>query len=135
MVSLTYAFEFSAAHRLYCPDLSDEENRRLFGRCTNANGHGHNYVVRVTLKGAPDPRTRSIVALGNFEQIVNQRIIDRFDHKHLNLDCSEFASVNPTVENITRVIFDKLENAFPPARLESVRVYETPKTYAEYGRG
>lgn len=132
MVAITYAFEFSAAHRLYCDELTEEENRRLFGHCTNPNGHGHNYVVQVTIKGTPDPQTGVIVSLVDLERIVNQRVIDYLDHKHLNLDCPEFATLNPSVENITRVIYDKLVGAFSPAALARVRVYETPKTYAEF---
>jgi 6-pyruvoyltetrahydropterin/6-carboxytetrahydropterin synthase len=133
MVTLTYTFEFSAAHRLYCAELSSDENQRIFGPCTNPNGHGHNYVVRVTIKGEPDPQTGVVFSIPDFSRIVNERVIDRFDHKHLNEDCTEFARSNPTVENITRVIFDKLDEAFSPARLDTVRVYETPKTYAECG--
>lgn len=132
MVRMTYSFEFSAAHRLWCAELSAEENRRVFGRCTNPNGHGHNYVVKVTVAGTPDARTGTLVALGAFQRIVRESVIDRFDHKHLNEDCPEFASLNPSVENITRVVFDKLRGAFAPATLDRVRVYETPKTYAEY---
>ncbi len=132
MVQMTYSFEFSAAHRLYCSDRSESENERIFGRCANANGHGHNYVVEVTVCGCPDAETGAIVPLPEFERIVNETVIDRFDHKHLNLDCPEFATLNPTVENITRVIHDRLDGAFSPASLAKVRVYETPKTYAEY---
>jgi 6-pyruvoyltetrahydropterin/6-carboxytetrahydropterin synthase len=133
MVSVSYDFEFSAAHRLYCDALNEEENERLFGRCANPKGHGHNYVVRVTVRGRPDEATGTIIALDEFTRIVNERIIERFDHKHLNEDCVEFAEVNPSVENITRVIFEKLKGAFGPAELARVRVYETPKTYAEFG--
>ncbi len=133
MVSISYDFEFSAAHRLYCDELSEEENERLFGRCANPKGHGHNYVVRVTVRGKPDTGRGTIISLDEFTRIVNERIIDRFDHKHLNEDCVEFAEVNPSVENITRVIFEKLEGAFGRAELARVRVYETPKTYAEFG--
>ncbi len=132
MVSMTYAFEFSAAHRLYSRSLSDAENERLFGRCANPNGHGHNYVLRVTLTGVPDGVRGVIVPLGDVTRIVNDRVIERFDHKHLNLDCPEFAEVNPSVENITRTIYEKLQGAFEPATVSRVRVYETPKTYAEY---
>ncbi len=132
MVTLSYEFEFSASHRLSCDDLSDEENDRIFGRCANRNGHGHNYVLLVKLTGQPDPQTGVLVPLGQVEDIVNRRVIDVFDHKHLNSDCVEFADLNPSVENITRVIFDKLEGAFAPAMLRGVRVYETAKTYAEF---
>ena len=135
MVTITQSFEFAAAHRLYVPDLSEEENRRVFGKCTNPNGHGHNYVLEVTLAGEPDPGSGTLVDLPVFEAAVKERVIDRFDHKHLNLDCPEFARLNPTVENITRVIWDLLEDAFGPStagRLRTVRVWETPKTFAEY---
>ncbi len=133
MARSTYAFEFSAAHRLWCPDMTDLENFATFGRCTNPNGHGHNYVLRVTLKGQPDPRFGTLISLAECERIVTERVIDRFDHKHLNLDCSDFAERNPSVENIAMVIFDLLTDKFPPpATLDRVRVYETPKTWAEY---
>jgi 6-pyruvoyltetrahydropterin/6-carboxytetrahydropterin synthase len=132
MVEMTYSFEFSAAHRLHCASLSEAENDRVFGKCANPNGHGHNYVLEVTVVGDPDEATGAVVPIPRFEREVNERIIERFDHKHLNLDCPEFAEMNPTVENITRVIHDRLEDAFIPAKLARVRVYETPKTYAEY---
>jgi len=132
MVSLTYALEFCAAHRLYCPSMTEDENRRVFGRCTNPNGHGHNYVVDVTLRGTPDPRTGTLIASPEFERIVRERVIAVFDHKHLNEDLPEFASLNPSVENIARVIHEKLDGAFGSAKLAGVRVYETAKTYAEY---
>jgi len=132
MVTLSYEFEFSASHRLSCDDLSNEENERIFGRCANRNGHGHNYMLLVTLAGQPDARTGVLVPLRQVEDVVNQRVIDVFDHKHLNSDCAEFANLNPSVENITRIIYEKLEGAFAPATLRRVRVYETAKTYAEY---
>lgn len=132
MIQVTESFEFSAAHRLHCPDLSDEENRRIFGKCSNPNGHGHNYVVEVTVSGQPDDATGNVIELHLFRHTVRERVIDRFDHKHLNLDCVEFQSLNPSVENIARVIWDRLHDAFHSCRLAGVRVWETPKTYAEY---
>lgn len=132
MIRMTQSFEFSASHRLHCPQLSDEENRRVFGKCNNPGGHGHNYVVDVTIEGDPDPRTGVLLELPRFEAAVKERVIDRFDHKHLNADCPEFAARNPSVENITRTVWDHLVSAFPGCRLCSVRVWETPKTYAEY---
>ncbi|NOX59434.1 MAG: hypothetical protein GXP29_11340 [Planctomycetes bacterium] len=132
VVSVTQSFEFAAAHRLYCDSLSEEENRRVFGKCTNPNGHGHNYMVEVTVCGEPDAHSGVVLEVGRLERIVNERVIDVFDHKHLNMDCAEFATTNPSVENITRVIWDRLDGAFSPAKLSKVRVYETPKTYAEY---
>ncbi|MFQ5413927.1 MAG: 6-carboxytetrahydropterin synthase, partial [Phycisphaerae bacterium] len=94
MVSLTHSFEFSASHRLYCNDLSEEENRRVFGQCTNPHGHGHNYVLDVTVTGPVDRATGLVLDLGLLERTVKARVIDRFDHKHLNHDCPEFATLN-----------------------------------------
>jgi 6-pyruvoyltetrahydropterin/6-carboxytetrahydropterin synthase len=133
MIAMTQSFEFSASHRLHCPELSEEENRRTFGKCNNPAGHGHNYRVDVTVEGAPDEQTGVVIELPTFESIVKERVLDALDHKHLNTDCSEFASVNPSVENITRIIWEKLDGAFPGCRLARVRVWETPKTWAEYG--
>lgn len=130
IVQITQAFEFSASHRLHCPSLSDEENRRVFGKCNNPNGHGHNYQVEVSLAGEPG-EAGSVIELARFEATVKQRVIDRLDHKHLNSDCPEFQALNPSVENITRVIWSLLDGQFTPARLTRVRVWETAKTYAE----
>jgi 6-pyruvoyltetrahydropterin/6-carboxytetrahydropterin synthase len=132
MVQLTQQFEFSASHRLHCPALSDEENRRTFGKCNNPAGHGHNYVVEVTVTGPPDARHGSVLPLPFFEQVVKERVIDRLDHKHLNVDVAEFRHLNATVENIARVIWELLADHVAPARLHRVRVWETPKTWAEY---
>jgi 6-pyruvoyltetrahydropterin/6-carboxytetrahydropterin synthase len=135
MVRLTQQFEFSAAHRLHCPDLSEAENRRTFGKCNNPNGHGHNYLVEVTVVGEPDERTGAVLALPAFEALVQEQVIARLDHKHLNTDTDEFRALNPSVENIARVIYGLLAEQVGPARLERVRVWETPKTWAEYGGG
>ena len=131
MVMLTQQFEFSAAHRLHCRTLSEEENRRVFGKCNNPNGHGHNYVVEVTVSGTPDENTGTVLPLPHFEQVVKELVIDRLDHTHLNAETAEFSELNPSVENITRVIWGLLVERLSPARLAKVRVYETPKTWAE----
>jgi len=133
MIRMTQSFEFSASHRLHCPELSAAENRRTFGKCNNPAGHGHNYRFEVTVEGAPDGATGVVIELPAFESIVKERVVDVLDHKHLNTDCAEFAAINPSVENITRVIWEKLDGAFPGCRLQRVRVWETPKTWAEYG--
>ncbi len=135
MVSITQCFEFAAAHRLYCSELSEEENLATFGKCTNPNGHGHNYMLEVTVEGEPQAATGVVLAVGELEAIVKAHVVDVFDHKHLNEDCPEFADLNPSVENITRVIWDKLAGRFGGARLAGVRVYETPKTMVEYRGG
>jgi 6-pyruvoyltetrahydropterin/6-carboxytetrahydropterin synthase len=132
MIQVTQTFEFSAAHRLHCPDLPDGRNREIFGKCNNPKGHGHNYMVEVTVSGRPEPATGHVMAVQQLEQIVNERVISRFDHKHLNQDCPEFHTLNPSVENITRVIWGLLEGQFGAVRLTRVRVWETGQTYAEY---
>jgi len=132
MVLLTQQFEFSAAHRLHCPQFSSEENRRTFGKCNNPTGHGHNYLLEVTVAGVPDEKSGAVLPLPRFEQIVQERVIERLDHKHLNADTDEFRAVNPSVENIARVIWGLLADQVAPARLYRVRVWETAKTCAEY---
>jgi 6-pyruvoyltetrahydropterin/6-carboxytetrahydropterin synthase len=130
MIFVTQQFEFSAAHRLHCPQWSDEENARVFGKCNFANGHGHNYVVEVTIGGEPNA-TGEVLPLRKIEQTVDELVINRFDHRHLNYDTAEFAELNPTVENLAQVVWNLLDGKFAPARLSAVRVYETPKTWAE----
>lgn len=130
-ISVTQSFEFAASHRLFAPTLSEAENTEVFGKCANPSGHGHNYRVDVTLAGTPDERTGILIRLDDFEATVMERVINRFDHKHLNADCPEFAELNPSVENITRTIWGLLEGRFGAARLANVRVWETPKTWAD----
>lgn len=130
MLILTQTFEFSAAHRLHCSSLSESENRRIFGKCANPNGHGHNYVLEVSVEC--DTFQPAAFPIGQLDRIVKELVIDRFDHKHLNLDCPEFAALNPSVENIARVIWGLLVDRLAPLRLCEVRVWETPKTCATY---
>lgn len=133
MVALTRSFDFAAAHRLDGPGLSPEENLRIFGKCNNPHGHGHNYGVEVTVIGEPDPVTGMIVDLAAFDDVLDREVMDRFDHKHLNLDTPDFATINPTSENVTRVIWEHLEGKIPaPARLYRVVVKETDRNYFEY---
>jgi 6-pyruvoyltetrahydropterin/6-carboxytetrahydropterin synthase len=133
MVRMSQRFEFSAAHRLHSSALSEAENWEVFGRCNNPNGHGHNYELEVTVAGPPDARTGVVIPVEQLQRIVNERVIDVFDHKHLNLDCAEFAALNPTVENIARILYGRLKGHIPaPAKLATVRVWETPKTMCEY---
>ncbi len=133
MICLTQQFEFSAAHRLHCNELSDEENRKLFGKCNNPEGHGHNYVVEVSVD-RESTGDKPVVDLGKFETIVKKRVVDRLDHKHLNRDVEYFSDVNPSVENIAIAIWNWLEGHLEPAHLAHIRVYETPKTWADYRR-
>jgi 6-pyruvoyltetrahydropterin/6-carboxytetrahydropterin synthase len=134
MTRLTQKFEFSASHRLHDPNCSDEENRKLFGKCNNPNGHGHNYEVAVTLAGTPDVKTGLVVDVVGFERVVADTVIARFDHKNLNVEVAEFREVIPSVENIARVIYGLLKGKVggERAKLASVTVWETPKTWCEY---
>jgi len=132
MVSITQSFEFSAAHRLSGPGFSEAENLRLFGKCSNPHGHGHNYVFEITVCGPLDAQTGLVVDLPALQRTVRERVVEPFDHRNLNVECPEFASLNPSVENIAVVIWRRLQGGFGTARLSKVRVWETPKTCAEY---
>jgi 6-pyruvoyltetrahydropterin/6-carboxytetrahydropterin synthase len=134
MVRLSQRFEFSASHRLHNPQFSDDENRRKFGKCNNPHGHGHNYEVQVTLAGEPDSSSGVLIDVPAMERIVSSTVIDRFDHKNLNVETEEFRDLIPSVENIAMVIFRLLKPPFEQyrARLASVTVWETPKTWCEY---
>lgn len=133
MIRLSQKFEFSAAHRLHNPNLSDEDNQRLFGKCNNAAWHGHNYELQVTLAAQPE-HDGLLANLPGIEEIVARTVIDRFDHKNLNLQVPEFSDVIPTVENIARTIFRLLQPKLQSGsrKLASVTVWETPKTWCEY---
>lgn len=135
MTELTQCFEFSASHRLHVPSMSDDDNRRYFGKCNNPHGHGHNYRVEVTVGRNKLDAAGRVAPIPQFEAAVQSEVIDRLDHKHLNADVPEFHDVNPSVENIARTIWSFLEGKLAPARLVRVRVWETAKTYAEYRGG
>jgi len=133
MVALTRAFDFAAAHRLHAPRLSDSENKEIFGKCNNPRGHGHNYGVEVTVIGEPDPITGMVIDLSVLDNVLAKEIEGRFDHKFLNDDTAEFEGINPTSENLTRVIWDILSDKIPsPARLHKVVVRETDRNWFEY---
>lgn len=137
MVQLTQQFEFSAAHRLNCDSLSPEQNKATFGKCNNEFGHGHNYVVEITVVGEDDGSKEndfSVFDLNEMAKIVNATVIDRLDHKNLNMDVDYFTDINPSVENISVAIWRWLspEIEKQARKLVSVKVYETPKTWAEF---
>jgi 6-pyruvoyltetrahydropterin/6-carboxytetrahydropterin synthase len=134
MVRFNHKFEFSAAHRLHNPELSDQANADLFGKCNNPNGHGHNYELQVSLRGEGSASAGRLIPVRKLEEIVSAQVIQRFDHKFLNLDTPEFRRLNPTVENIARTIHGLLKKplADAGADLASVTVWETPKTWCEF---
>jgi 6-pyruvoyltetrahydropterin/6-carboxytetrahydropterin synthase len=130
---LTRNYEFAAAHRLCSPELSDDENAALYGKCSNLAGHGHNYGLFVTIEGTPDARSGFLMAPGALDAIVDEEIFARFDHKHLNEDCPEFENLIPTSENFARVIFALLQAPLQNAgvRLARIGLSETQKNYFE----
>lgn len=131
MIYASQQFEFSASHRLHNLSLSNEENRQLYGKCNNPHGHGHNYVVEVSVE--LPPAQAHAYSSTQTEQVVKAKVIDRLDHRHLNIEVPPFDRLNPTVENIAVTIWEWLVGEFPaPTRLSRVRVYETPKTWADY---
>ena len=129
--SIIRRYRFCAAHRLHTEHLSAEDNRAVFGKCNNPNGHGHNYVVLVTISGANGPGSSRRVSIDELDRIVVARIIARFDHHDLNLD-PEFASRTTTGENLVLLIWDLLVNELPPGQLQKVGVIETRDNYFEY---
>lgn len=130
-LSLTRRYRFSASHRLHRANLSEEENLRLYGKCSNAHGHGHNYVVEVTVTGPVDPATGMIANLGELDPFVEREVIEPFDYKYLNEEVPEFAASVPTTENVCREIYRRLK-VFPAARIVRVRIEETSKNTFEY---
>jgi 6-pyruvoyltetrahydropterin/6-carboxytetrahydropterin synthase len=129
MIYFGEKFEFAAMHRLWNDELSDERNFALFGKCANPTGHGHNYVIEVTIEITAD---RSDFCIGDFEKIVDDEFIKHVDHKNLNVDVSGLSSVNPTVENIASFAWDRLVGKFSRAKLHCVTVWETDKTSCSY---
>lgn len=124
-------YALSASHRLHADSLTAEENQAAYGKCNNPHGHGHNYVLEVMVGGAVDPETGMVVNLGVLDEIVGARVLERFDHKNLNVDPA-FEKRAPTTENFSRVVFETLRDALPAGELESVRVEETENNFFEY---
>jgi 6-pyruvoyltetrahydropterin/6-carboxytetrahydropterin synthase len=131
MIYLTRKVEFSASHLYHNPDLSAEENRRVFGKCNNPHGHGHNYVLEVTIAGEPDPRTGMVLDLKELKDILQREILDRMDHRFLNYEVPELAGKIPTTETIATAIWQLLEPRIRQGRLHRVRLYETPDLFVD----
>ena len=129
-ISLSRRYHFAASHRLHTPKLSEEENKRVYGKCSNPFGHGHNYVLEVTVTGPVDPETGMIANLVELDPFVQREVIEPFDQKFLNEEVAEFREQVATTENVCREIFRRLKS-FPLARLERVRVEETSKNSFE----
>ena len=130
-IELGRRYHFAASHRLHSPHLTEEENWRVFGKCNNPYGHGHNYVLEVSLSGKVDPATGMIANLADLDSFVEREVIEPFDHKSLNEDVAAFRENVPTTENICKEIFGRLKH-FSRAKLERVRVEETGNNTFEY---
>ncbi|MCH8274118.1 MAG: 6-carboxytetrahydropterin synthase [Armatimonadetes bacterium] len=130
-VTLTRVYEFCASHRLHSPDLSENENREVFGKCNNPHGHGHNYELEVTVCGPIDPVTGMMADLEKIDHVVDAEVVDRYDHKHLNIDLPELSGLIPTTEIMTRVIWKRLVGKLP-AKLERIMLRETARSSFEY---
>ncbi len=123
---------FNAAHRLHNPALSDEDNEMIFGKCNNKNYHGHNYDLIVKVTGIPNPKTGYVIDLKILSDLINVEILNRFDHKNLNLDTKEFETLNPTAENIVIVIYNLLRAKIDSTLDLKIRLYETERNFVEY---
>jgi 6-pyruvoyltetrahydropterin/6-carboxytetrahydropterin synthase len=135
MVYLTRKAEFSASHFYHNPKLSPEENQRIFGKCNNPHGHGHNYTLEVTVAGGVDERSGFVMDLKQLKDMMNREVIDSLDHRHLNKEVPEFRDKIPTTENLAIAIWNRLANKFNNgAKLHRVRVYESDDLFVDvYG--
>ncbi len=123
---------FNAAHRLHNPTWSGEKNISIFGKCNNPNYHGHNYDLIVKVVGVPDPQTGYLIDLKMLSDLIKENVLEKFDHKNLNLDTTEFKNLNPTAENIAIVIYNILREKIDKKFDLQIRLYETERNFVEY---
>ncbi len=136
MILLTRKAEFSSAHFYWNPAWSEEENVRVFGKCANRQGHGHNYTLEVTVAGEIEPVSGFVIDLKLLKEIMEREVVSVYDHRHLNFEVPEFAEMIPTTENIALAIWRRLEGKIENGRLHRVRVYEMPDLFVDfYGEG
>jgi 6-pyruvoyltetrahydropterin/6-carboxytetrahydropterin synthase len=131
-VTVTRRLHFNAAHRVHNPALSDAENTELFGKCNNPNWHGHNYILDVSVRGPIDARTGYVIDLAAVKEIVNREVVDKVDHRNLNLEVDFMRGAIPTTENIIVAMWNVIAPAIAPAKLAKLTLWETPNNYAEY---
>jgi 6-pyruvoyltetrahydropterin/6-carboxytetrahydropterin synthase len=132
MITLTRRYRFSAAHVLARPDWGPERNRAVYGKCANPAGHGHNYVLDVTVRGTLDAETGRLLPLERLDRVVRERVLEPLDHRWLDREVEEFATQVPTAENIARFVWGALKGEILPARLHRVRLAETDRNSVEY---
>lgn len=129
--TITRVYRFSAAHRLYRKDATEEENFRIFGKCTNPMGHGHDYYIEVTVGGAIDPDTGMIINIGELDRIANE-VIEELDHKRLDIEVPYFADLQPSGENIVKYLWSRLKPMIKDGKLNYLKLWETQNNYFEY---
>lgn len=132
VITLTRRYGFSAAHVLARSDWTAERNRAVYGKCAHPGGHGHNYVVEVTLRGEVDPVTGRLTSLDRLDALVRERVLERLDHRWLDHEIPEFAAEVPTAENIAFFVWAALQGEVSPAKLHRVRLLETDNNSVEY---
>jgi len=132
MVYLTRKEHFCASHRLFNPKFSDKENLEIYGKCASPNGHGHNYEIEVTVAGDPRADTGMILDLKKLSDIIDNEILQKVDHKHLNFDVDFLRGIIPTAENLSMIFWNILSSKILAGELYSVKVYETPNNFAEF---
>ncbi len=132
MIYITRKLEFCASHRLYNPDYSEEKNARVFGLCNNPNGHGHNYVMEVTVRGEVHPETGMVLDLKALKKLVNEEIILKVDHKNLNVDVPFLKDVIPTAENLAIHFWNVLETKLAGGELHEIKLYESERNFVIY---
>ena len=130
-IELGRRYRFSASHRLHSSHLSEEENSRVFGKCNNPHGHGHNYTLEVTVAGEPDPVTGMVLDLKELKDILEREVMHRMDHRFLNYEVAELKGQIPTCENIARVIWELLDPKITQGKLHRVRLYESADLFAD----
>lgn len=129
---LTRRKQFNAAHRVFNPDWSDEKNLKVFGKCANKNGHGHNYILYVTVKGNPNPVTGFVMNAQDLGDIIEKYVCEKVDHLNLNIDVDFMKGVQPTAENLAKQIWKQLEPHIHNCQLHCIRLHETENIYVEY---
>lgn len=131
-VLVTRQVHFNSAHRLHNPGKSQKWNEEQFGLCTNPHWHGHNYVLEVTVRGQPDPETGYVLDLGKLKRILHRAVVDKCDHRNLNSDVDFLRGIIPSTENLVIAFWLQIEPLLTAGKLHRVRLYETPRNFAEY---
>lgn len=131
-VFITRQVHFNAAHRLHNPSKSQQWNEEMYGLCTNPHWHGHNYVLEVTVRGQPDPETGYVLDLAELKRLLHAAVVDKCDHRNLNSDVDFLRGIIPSTENLVIAFWQEIERVLTTGRLHRVRLYETPRNFAEY---